>query len=89
MLITLTGSRFSQRMGTMLLTHLGLEDWAGITEEDYIAIAERAASDIESLAALRSQLRTRVAEFQLMRWGKLCSAAGYPVPTVVDGKDER
>jgi predicted O-linked N-acetylglucosamine transferase (SPINDLY family) len=59
-LVTLTGSRHAGRMATSVLRTVGLPQLVAASQEDYIAIAARLADDLESLAALRNDLRTRV-----------------------------
>jgi predicted O-linked N-acetylglucosamine transferase (SPINDLY family) len=39
------------------MTTLGLADWIAETQEQYVALAIQKASDLQSLAALRQQLR--------------------------------
>ncbi len=56
-LVTLVGTRFSQRMGASLLTNLQLTDWIAQSMDEYIAIAKHAATHINKLALLRKQLR--------------------------------
>ncbi|MCD6055614.1 MAG: putative UDP-N-acetylglucosamine--peptide N-acetylglucosaminyltransferase isoform [Gammaproteobacteria bacterium] len=60
-LITLAGTRFSQRMGLSFLTNLGLTEWIASTHQDYIAIAKRASEHLNELALLRQALRAKMA----------------------------
>jgi predicted O-linked N-acetylglucosamine transferase (SPINDLY family) len=54
------------RVGAMILKPLGLGDWLVETEEDYVARAVAAASDLDSLTSLRSALRQRIEKSRLV-----------------------
>ncbi len=49
------------RLGAMLLTPVGLTDWIAATPDAYVERAIAAAADLPALAALRAELRPRVA----------------------------
>lgn len=59
--ITLCGTRFSQRMTSSLLTTLQLTEWVATSNDEYIAIAKRVAKQIDDLAILRQALRHKMA----------------------------
>jgi len=63
--LNLQGDRFCGRMGTSILTTVGLTDWIADTQEAYIDLAVQHASDIAQLANLRKSLRDRIAESPL------------------------
>jgi predicted O-linked N-acetylglucosamine transferase (SPINDLY family) len=67
--ITLAGLRRSERIGTAILTRVGLADWCVGSTQEYVARAVAAAQDIEGLAALRAGLRERVATSPLRQSG--------------------
>jgi predicted O-linked N-acetylglucosamine transferase (SPINDLY family) len=56
--VTLAGERQAQRMGLSLLTHLGVTDTIALSDEEYVALAIRLATD----AAWRATLSARIAE---------------------------
>ncbi|MEO8881940.1 MAG: tetratricopeptide repeat protein [Devosia sp.] len=59
--LTLAGDRFIGRVGESILNSVGLPDWVAATADDYVAQAVSAASNFQSLAALRSGLRSQMA----------------------------
>ncbi|AFL72916.1 tetratricopeptide repeat protein [Thiocystis violascens] len=58
--VTLAGRPSVGRIGGMMLTGAGLEDWIAVSEDEYIEKAVALASDLERLATLRSGLRARL-----------------------------
>ena len=87
--VTLAGDHFVARMGVTALTNLGMTDLIANSPEEYVAIAQRLAGDLERLAALRAGLRERMANSPLMNaqgfthnleaaywemWNKWCKA---------------
>ena len=58
--ITLTCQTHAGRVGYSMLSRLGLEQWAASTEEEYVNLAVRLASDTARLANIRSHLRDRM-----------------------------
>jgi predicted O-linked N-acetylglucosamine transferase (SPINDLY family) len=58
--VTLVGNRFASRAGLSLLAQLGLETFAARSPDEYVAKASVLASQVESLASLRSGLRHRM-----------------------------
>jgi predicted O-linked N-acetylglucosamine transferase (SPINDLY family) len=63
--VTLEGHAHVARVGVSLLSHLGLTEWIAHSAPEYVDIAARCAADTQQLAALRRQLRTRVASSPL------------------------
>ncbi len=59
--VTWPGDRFAARQSFAFLKTLGLDDLAAVSAEDYVAIAAALAGDPERRAALRTQLRPRMA----------------------------
>jgi predicted O-linked N-acetylglucosamine transferase (SPINDLY family) len=55
--ITLRWPTVVGRLSASIMTTLGLTDWITETQEQYVALAIRKASDLQSLAELRQQLR--------------------------------
>jgi len=58
--LTLAGERFLSRQGIGLLMNSGLPEWIAADTDDYVARAVSHASDLQSLAVLRSGLRQQV-----------------------------
>ena len=70
--ISLRGACHAHNVGASLLSTLGLErEWVAGSEEEYVALAVRHASDCQALAELRSGLRAR------MLASPLCDAPGF------------
>jgi protein O-GlcNAc transferase len=69
--VTLAGSRFVGRMGSAILTRVGLEDLVAADVGQYVAIAAALADDRARRIALRSSLRDRI------RASALFDAAAY------------
>ena len=65
-LVTLAGERSSSRGGASILTSLGRPDWIARSPEQYIAIAQRLASDPQALATIRSGQRAELQASPLM-----------------------
>jgi protein O-GlcNAc transferase len=66
--VTLAGETMIARQGASMLTSAGLKDWVANTEEEYVSLAIKKASDLNSLASLRNSLREQV------RSSPLCNA---------------
>jgi protein O-GlcNAc transferase len=64
--VALAGRHFTSRMGVTILTNAGLQELITETEDDYVEIAVRLATDIPRLTALRDGLRARVQASPLM-----------------------
>lgn len=58
--LTLPGERMAARLGASMLQAVGLDGFVARDADDFVAIAERRAADVASLAALRSGLRDRM-----------------------------
>ena len=57
-MITLRWPTMVGRLSASIMTTLALTDWIAETEEAYVKLAMQKASDLQSLAALRQQLRS-------------------------------
>jgi predicted O-linked N-acetylglucosamine transferase (SPINDLY family) len=64
--VTLSGQSYVSRFGGSGLLSLGLADWIASSTEEYEAIAVGKATQLEALAALRDQLRPRMAASPLL-----------------------
>jgi Predicted O-linked N-acetylglucosamine transferase, SPINDLY family len=53
----LHGSTLAGKLSASIMTTLGLSDWIAQTCEEYVDLATQKATDLQSLAALRQQLR--------------------------------
>jgi predicted O-linked N-acetylglucosamine transferase (SPINDLY family) len=69
--VTLRGAGHAGRVGTSLLTGIGLAGLAAATVDDYVEIAAALAADPTALAVTRAGLRDR------MRRAPLCDGAGF------------
>jgi protein O-GlcNAc transferase len=69
--VTLAGDTMISRMSASLLTACGLDRLVTGSPDAFVACAEALARDLEALAALRAQLRDRVAR------SPLCDGPGY------------
>jgi len=65
-LVSMRGESFRGRMGMSFLTAVGFTDWIAETEEEYLAIAERLASDIPALNSMRLQQRKLLEQSPLL-----------------------
>jgi len=63
--LTLTGETMIARQGVAMLTNAGLPEWVANGPEDYVSKAQAFSSDLQSLARLRSSLRSRLPETPL------------------------
>lgn len=68
-LVTLAYRHGVSRMGTSFLANLGLNDLIATSEDDYVAIAARLASDPDRMRQLRATLRDRMRSSALMDAG--------------------
>jgi len=64
--VTLVGQKAVSRAGLCQLSNLGLADLAGQTPEQFVQIAVALANDLPRLQQLRSTLRQRMGQSQLM-----------------------
>ena len=69
--VTLAGDRHAGRVGASLLTAAGLPGLIAANATEYKAKVTELAGDLEHLAKLRQQLRSRVAA------SPLCDASGF------------
>jgi predicted O-linked N-acetylglucosamine transferase (SPINDLY family) len=69
--ISLAGSCYVSRQGVSLLSNVGLHDFIAATADDYLALADRWARNLNELEMLRRDLRER------MRSSPLCSASRF------------
>ena len=58
--VTLKGDRFLGHQGESIMNNARLPEWVAKNENDYVAKAASFASDLDSLSALRSNLRAQV-----------------------------
>jgi protein O-GlcNAc transferase len=65
--ITLAGDRHASRVGTSLLTNVGLPELVAQTGDEYVDIAARLADDVERLQFLHRNLRQMMENSPLMR----------------------
>jgi len=64
--LTLKGDRYVAHMGESILHNIGLPDWIAVDTADYAAKAAAFAAEPATLAALRQNLRHRLATSPLM-----------------------
>jgi predicted O-linked N-acetylglucosamine transferase (SPINDLY family) len=69
--VSLPGETFASRHSASHLTNAGLPELVAATADDYVAIARRLASDLDSLETLRAGLRARLAA------SPVCDGAAY------------
>lgn len=94
-IINLLGSTVAGRLSASIVTTLGLSDWIAKTREQYIELAIQKATDLQSLATLRQQLRgifsssiigdqaayAQAVELEYRQlWRQWCNKAGNRVP---------
>ena len=63
--VTLAGTAHRSRVGGSLLNAMGLKELVAETEEQFVEIATRLASDVSRLASARGQLRGRMSRSRL------------------------
>jgi len=63
--VTLRGTRHAGRVGTAIMTALGLDEFAAADEDAYVACAAALASDLDRLERLRIGMRERMSKSQL------------------------
>jgi predicted O-linked N-acetylglucosamine transferase (SPINDLY family) len=64
--VTLSGDTYASRFGGSGLVTLGLDAWIARTTEQYVQIAAAIAANLEPLAQLRAELRSRMAASPLL-----------------------
>eukprot|EP00931_Biecheleriopsis_adriatica_P019739 TRINITY_DN13377_c0_g1_i1.p1 TRINITY_DN13377_c0_g1~~TRINITY_DN13377_c0_g1_i1.p1 ORF type:complete len:933 (-),score=143.86 TRINITY_DN13377_c0_g1_i1:137-2875(-) len=69
--VCLKGSSHGSRVCLTLLTAIGLSDFAADTEDEYVAKAKGLASNLQTLAMLRKNLR------QILLASQLCDGPGF------------
>jgi predicted O-linked N-acetylglucosamine transferase (SPINDLY family) len=69
--VTLAGDRHAGRMVASVLSCLDMKDCIAGTKDDYLSVAQRLSSDIDTLKSLRSTLRGR------MQKSPLCDGAAF------------
>lgn len=58
--LTLKGGHFVSRMGASFMTAAGLSDWVAERDEEYVALAQKFASDRQRLTSLKASLRSEL-----------------------------
>jgi protein O-GlcNAc transferase len=58
-ILTMRGSNFISHFGESIMHNAGLHDWIAENEDDYVAKAIAACTDLENLGSLRASLRKR------------------------------
>ncbi|HYC44380.1 MAG TPA: tetratricopeptide repeat protein [Burkholderiales bacterium] len=64
--VTLEQPTIAGRQTLCFLRNIGLDELVAASEDDYVGIAQRLASDLDALAQLRAELRSRIAASPLM-----------------------
>src|SRR5215471_9245056 len=59
-IVTMTGDRPSARVGTSLMTTLGLKEYTATDADSYVTAVHRALSDLKTLNAIRLGMRERI-----------------------------
>ncbi|QDC44351.1 O-linked N-acetylglucosamine transferase family protein [Methylophilus medardicus] len=63
--LCVAGDRLASRGAMALMQHLGLSEWVASSPQHYLQQAQQVLADLEGLAGLRAQLRTRFAQSPL------------------------
>lgn len=71
--VTLTGDRHAARVGSSLLTQVGLPEFIAGSSEDYVRIATRLAADRTRLIRLRAELELR----ERLKRSSVCDEVGF------------
>lgn len=58
--VALHGAHFVSRMGSSFMQAANLGDWVAHSDDEYVAIAQRMASDRQALLAIKAGLRKRL-----------------------------
>jgi predicted O-linked N-acetylglucosamine transferase (SPINDLY family) len=69
--VSLLGKSLAGRISAAIVSAAGLETWAASTEDEYVAVARRAAIDVPALSELRRTMRSR------MRASKIADPQAY------------
>ena len=73
--VTLTGLRQSERVGTSILTHLGITETVANSEDEFVAIAVRLARDAQFMAQTRQRIEVAVAATDVSAYTRALEAA--------------
>lgn len=91
--VTLVGDRHMSRVGASLLQAIGRPEWCGCSREEFVRIAVKMATELETLAAARAGLREAMRQSALMDypgqaarfgaalrecWAKWCARTAAP-----------
>ncbi|HNA02623.1 MAG TPA: tetratricopeptide repeat protein [Rhodocyclaceae bacterium] len=79
--VTLAGRTLPQRLGAGIMNKVGLPEWVADSEDEFVAIARRAAADPARLAVLRADLRQRLTHDPNLRTEKVadCVARAFRI----------
>jgi predicted O-linked N-acetylglucosamine transferase (SPINDLY family) len=80
--VTLLEDRISGRVSASILTTIGLADWVAATPDQYVALAQQHAADVEALAAVRPALRGRLANSVICDHAAYCRAVEAAYRTI-------
>lgn len=80
--LTLAGRTLPQRIGAGILNKVGLPEWIAESEDEYVAIAQRAAADLPRLAALRAGLRDRLMHHSSLSADKVAGSVEHAFRTM-------
>ncbi|KAK3283271.1 hypothetical protein CYMTET_9015, partial [Cymbomonas tetramitiformis] len=69
--VTLAGSCHAHNVGKSLMTAMGLTDWIAHSHDEYVAIAQRFATNLPALRELRAGMRERMLN------SRLCDHVNY------------
>ena len=81
-LVSMKGDSFKSRLSTGILTYLQQEDWLADTPQQYLAIAQGLAADVDRLNAVRLGLRARVEASCLMDEERFVQEFGNGLRTI-------
>lgn len=91
--VTLAGNSHVSRVGTSLLSNVGLQEFVAETPDEYVSIAAALANDLHKIRSLRDSLREKMAQSPLTDskrfirnletsyraiWGKWCQSDEIP-----------
>jgi len=64
--VNLAGNTFISRQGETIMKNIGLSDWISYSENEYVALAKKKSSDINSLVKIKRDLRARIEDSPVM-----------------------